>query len=127
MPGGMPRIRILLDQNAPLGLRRILGGYEVATAASLGWSTVENGDLVRAAEQAGFAVLITCDRNIRYQQNLVGRQLALIELTTNQWATIRDNVAEVLAVIQTATPGSYATVRFPKPPRRRRPYSHIEG
>lgn len=58
MPGGMPRIRILLDQNAPLGLRRILGGHEVATAASRGWSTVENGDLIRAAEQAGFAVLI---------------------------------------------------------------------
>jgi hypothetical protein len=49
-------------------------------------------------------------------------KLALIELTTNQWATIRDNIADVLAVIETATPGSYATIRFPKPSRRRRPY-----
>ena len=126
MPGGMPRIRILLDQNAPLGLRRLLTGHDVVTAARQGWSTIQNGDLIRAAEEAGFAVLITCDRNIRYQQNLLGRQLELIELTTNQWATIRDNIADVLAVIETASPGSYATVRFPRPPRRRRPYRRLE-
>lgn len=63
MPGGMPRIRILLDQNAPLGLRR-LSGHDVVTAARLGWSTIQNGDLIRAAEEAGCTVLITCDRNI---------------------------------------------------------------
>jgi hypothetical protein len=122
MPGGMPRIRILLDQNAPLGLRRLLTGHEVATAASLGWSTIQNGDLIRAAEAAGFTVLITCDQNIRYQQNLAGRHLALIELTTNRWATIRENIADVLALVDAATPGDYATLSFSKPPRRRRPY-----
>jgi hypothetical protein len=120
MPGGMPSIRILLDQNVPLGLRRVLAGHEVVTAARLGWSTIQNGDLIRSAEDAGFAVLITCDRNIRYQQNLAGRQLALIELTTNRWATIRDNIAGVLAIIETMSPGGYATIRFPRPPRRRR-------
>jgi hypothetical protein len=76
----MPRIRILLDQNAPLGLRRLLSGHNVATAARLGWSTIQNGDLIRAGEEAGFAVLVTCDRNIRHQQNLAGRQLALTGL-----------------------------------------------
>jgi hypothetical protein len=126
MPGGMPRIRILLDQNAPFGLRRLLTRHDVATAAGLGWSTIQNGDLIRAAEEAGFAVLITCDRNIRHQQNLVGRQLALIELTTNQWVTIRDNFANVLSVVETARPGSYATIRLPRPPRRRRPYPRVE-
>lgn len=64
MPGGMPRIRILLDQNALLGLRRLLTGYDVVTAAPLGWSTIQNDDLIRAAEEAGCTVLITCDRNI---------------------------------------------------------------
>jgi hypothetical protein len=126
MPGGMPSIRILLDQNAPFGLRRLLAGHVVATAAGLGWSTIHNGDLIRAAEAAGFAVLITCDQNIRYQQNLAGRQLALIELTTNRWTTIREHIADVLAIIETAAPGSYATVRFPKPARRRRPYPRLE-
>jgi hypothetical protein len=86
MPGGMPSIRILLDQNAPFGLRRLLTCHAVATAAGLGWSTTHNGDLIRAAEAPGFAVLITCDQNIRYQQNLAGRQLALIELAANRWA-----------------------------------------
>ncbi|MGD0431617.1 MAG: hypothetical protein ABSA58_11055 [Acetobacteraceae bacterium] len=126
MPGGMPRTRILLDQNAPLGLRRLLIGHDVVTSASLGWSTIQNGELIRAAEEAAFAVLITCDRNIRHQQNLAGRQLAVIELTTNQWVTIRDNNADLLAVIETVSPGSYATIRFPKPPKRRRPHPRRE-
>ena len=122
----MPGIRILLDQNGPFGLRGLLTGHDVATAAGLGWSTITNGDLIRAAEGAGFAVLITCDRNIRHQQNLMGRQLALIELTTNQWATIRDNFADVLSNVETAPPGSYATIRLPRPARRRRPYPRVE-
>ena len=103
----MPRIRILPGQNAPLGL---LTGHDVVTVARLGSSTIQNGDLIRAAEEAGFAVLITWDRNIRYQQQLTGRQLTLIELTTNQWATIRDHIADVQAVIETATPRAANTM-----------------
>jgi hypothetical protein len=69
----MPSIRILPDQNAPFGLRRLLTGHAVATAAGLGWSTIHNGGLIRATEAAGFAVLITCDQNTQYQQNLTAR------------------------------------------------------
>jgi hypothetical protein len=68
----MPRIRILLDQNTPLGLRRFLTEHEVVPARSMGWATIEHGALIRAAEEAGFLILITCDRNIRYKQNLTG-------------------------------------------------------
>jgi hypothetical protein len=114
--------RILLDQNAPLGLRRALTGYEVIPARTMGWATMENGALIDAAEAAGFAILITCDRNIRYQQNLGDRQIALIELTTSVWPVIRGHLPEVLAAIGAATRGSYATVSFPRPPLRRRPF-----
>jgi hypothetical protein len=116
-------VRILLDQNAPLGLRRALTGYEVVPARSMGWATTENGALIRAAEAAGFAILITCDRNIRYQQNLAERQIALIELTTSVWPVILNHLPDVLAAVAAATPGSYATVRFPRPPLRRRPFA----
>jgi hypothetical protein len=89
----------------------------------MGWAAIENGALIRAAEEAGFAILITCDRNIRYQQNLVGRGIALIELTTTIWPVIRPRVHEVLAAVQEAAPGSYATVTFDRPPLRRRPFN----
>ena len=56
------------------------------------------------------------------KQNLVGRKIALIELTTTHWETIRDNFPEVTAAITDAKAGGYAMVRLPKPPRVRRPY-----
>jgi hypothetical protein len=121
MQGRMLPTRILLDQNTPLGLRRALTDYEVIPARAMGWAMIENGALIRAAEEAGFAILITCDRNIRYQQNLTGRKIALIELTTAIWPVIRPRVPDVLVAVQAATPGSYATVTFPRPRLRRRP------
>ncbi len=122
----MPRTRILLDQNTPIGLRRLPSACEVITAASMGWEAVENGDLIQAAEHAGFAVLIICDRNIRYQQNSGERLIALIELTTNHWADIRANSAGLRAAIEAATPGSYATVTIPRSALRRRPFPRTE-
>jgi hypothetical protein len=123
MPGPMPRTRILLDQNTPLGLRHFLTGHDVVPARSMGWAMIENGALIKAAEEAGFAILITCDRNIRYQQNLTGRQIAVIELTTSTWPVIRARLDDVIAAVQSATPGSYITVTFPRPPKRRRPFN----
>jgi hypothetical protein len=115
-------VRILLDQNAPLSLRRALTEYEVIPARSMGWATMESGVLTRAAEAAGFAILIACDRKIRYQQNLAGRHIALIELTTSVWSVIRDHLPDVWSAIAAATQGSYATVGFPRPPLRRRQF-----
>ena len=83
---------------------------------------MENGALIHAAEAAGFAIVITCDRNNRYEQNLAGRQIALIELTTSVWPVIRDHRPDVLAAIAAATPGTYATIGFPGPPLRRRQF-----
>jgi hypothetical protein len=88
----------------------------------MGWGEVTNGDLIRAAEDAGFAVLITCDRNIRYQQNLTGRRIALIEIVGDGWPVIRDHLDQILAAIATAQPGSYSVVALPRPPLRRRLY-----
>jgi hypothetical protein len=66
--------------------------------------------------------MITADRNIRYQQNMSGRTIALIEVTTTHWETIRDNAASLRNAIETSQPGSYVMVGLPKPPRRRRVY-----
>jgi len=109
----------------PRGLRAALSAYQVETAHQRGWAALTNGDLLAAADAAGFDAMITADRNIRYQQNLAGRRIALIELTTSHWETIRDNIADLLAAIELATPGNDAAVSLPRPPKRRRPYERL--
>lgn len=65
------------------------------------------------AERAGFDVLVTTDRNIRYQQNLMGRKLALVVLEHSQWPMVKLVAASIAAVVDTAKPGSFAEVRVP--------------
>jgi hypothetical protein len=118
-------LRILLDENIPAPLRRLIVGHEVTTAFDIGWAGISNGRLIAAAEAAGFEVLITADSNIRYQQNLTGRRIALIVLSTNIWPTIRANPAAILAAVQAVSPGSYVAVSLGRPQRRRRPFSPL--
>lgn len=114
--------RILLDQNAPLGLRKILIGHHVRTAYEMGWDALANGVLLAAAERAGFDIMVTSDQNIEHQQNLTRHRIALVVLTTNHWLTIRSAADAVLAACLTAGPGTYSVVDLPPPPRRRRSY-----
>ena len=81
-------MRILFDQGTPVPLRRFLTDHDVATAYERGWSCVTNGDLIRLAELNGFELLITTDTNLRYQQNLRGRSLTILVLTTTSWPRI---------------------------------------
>ena len=111
--------RILLDQNAPFGLRHILTGYDVKTAYDMGWDAIANGRLLSAAEAASFAIMVTSDQNIAHQQNLSGRRLALVVLTTNHWLTVKSRAASVLEACDKAGEGTYSVVQFPLPPRRR--------
>ena len=73
-------MRILFDHGTPFPLRGALTGHSIARAQDLGWDRLSNGELLTAAEQAGFALLLTTDKNIRYQQNLAGRTIAILVL-----------------------------------------------
>lgn len=73
-------MRILFDQGTPEPFRKYLAKHAVRTAYEEGWSRLRNGDLLTAAEAAGFEVFVTTDKNIRYQQNLEGRQIAIVVL-----------------------------------------------
>ena len=77
----------LLDVCTPVQLRQALSHHQVRTAAKMGWGELGNGELLRVAEAAGFDVLIICDKNLRHQQNLAGRTLAILELWTNHRPT----------------------------------------
>ena len=115
-------MRLLLDQCTPLGLTKILAVHDVVRAAAMGWAEVSNGDLIAAAEEAGFDVLVTSDHSIRYQQNLTGRQIALVVLLTNNWPVLQAGTTAIIEAVNGTRPGSYQEVAFPRPRLRRRPY-----
>jgi predicted nuclease of predicted toxin-antitoxin system len=106
-------VLILLDNNAPRGLVRALAGHTVVEARERGWATLQNGELLNAAEEAGFDVIVTSDKGIRYQQNLEGRKIALVVLTKGRWRLVRRMLTEIADVVNSAAPGSYAEVVIP--------------
>ncbi len=105
---------ILFDHGTPKGLIRALAGHTVHTAQAKGWDTLSNGALLKIAEDAGFEVLVTTDRRIRYQQNLAARPIALVVLIeSTKWSRVRQHTDRIAAAIAAATPGSYAEVKIP--------------
>jgi hypothetical protein len=83
-------LRILFDKHVPVGVRRFLLTHEVHTVVEMRWHPqLENGELLKVAEQAAFDVMVTSDQNIQYQQNLTGRTLALVVLGSNIWPVVR--------------------------------------
>jgi predicted nuclease of predicted toxin-antitoxin system len=106
-------MRVLFDQATPVPIRSFLEGHTVSTAAHEGWDRLQNGELLNAAEAAGFDVLLTTDKNMRYQQNLTGRKIAIIVLGRQQWPELRPHVHLVVAAVNAATPGAYVEVEIP--------------
>jgi len=104
---------ILFDQGTPLGIRESLHNHTVRTAHEQGWSTLLNGELLHVAEQAGFDVLLTTDKNLVYQQNLSERKIAIVVLGRGRWSLIRPVLAQVVRAINEAKSGSYAVVEVP--------------
>lgn len=104
---------VLFDQGTPVPLRLFLKGHVVETAAQRGWDKLKNGELLKAAEEAGFEVFLTPDKNIRYQQNLGIRTIAIIVLGNPQWPVLQHHVNRVVAAVNEAKPGGYVEVDIP--------------
>ncbi|MGO9340751.1 MAG: hypothetical protein ACLPY1_25025 [Terracidiphilus sp.] len=104
---------ILFDQATPVPLRPYLKPHTVRTAAQQGWDKFKNGDLLNAAEEAGFELLLTTDKNMRYQQNLAWRKIAILVLGQQQWNLLRPHVQLVVDAVKAAIPGSYTEVEIP--------------
>ena len=107
-------MKVLFDQGTPAPLRRALVAHIVETANERGWSELQNGDLIAAAEAAGFEVFVTTDRNLKYQQNLTGRRLAIVVLLTTSWPRLRQALPVVADAVDSATPGAYREVSVPR-------------
>lgn len=106
-------MKVLFDQNTPRPLARFLAGHEVLRAAELGWQRLSNGELISSAEAHGFDVMITADRNLRYQQNLTGRKLAIIVLPSGRWPEVKPYISAIIQTIGSARPGGYAEITLP--------------
>jgi len=104
---------ILFDNGTPAPLRHFLRGHAVVEAIERGWDRLSNGQLIAAAEAAGFDLILTTDKNIRYQQNLSNRRMAFVVLGNQQWPALRRYVDRVVLAVDAATPGSYTEVEIP--------------
>ena len=106
-------MKVLFDNGTPKPIAACLIGHEVTYARKIGWHELENGELIQRAEEAGYDVLLSTDKNIRYQQNLTGRKIALVVLGNQQWPIVRLHLDRIAAVVDACTPGSYAEVEIP--------------
>ena len=106
-------MKVLFDHNLPHKLRTELSSlcqHEIVTASWMGWRKLKNGELLQAAEENSFDVFVTGDQTLAYEQNLADRRMAILALSANNWPIIKDYVAEILAAINSAAPGSFQTV-----------------
>jgi hypothetical protein len=104
---------ILFDNGTPAPLRYVLNDHVIVEAIERGWDRLVNGELIAAAEAAGFELLLTTDKNMRYQQNLKDRRIAFVIIGNQQWPILRRDVERVVAAVNAATPGSVTEVEIP--------------
>jgi hypothetical protein len=106
-------MRILFDHGTPSGIAAALSGHDVTEAIERGWDRISNGELLTVAEAAGFDVLLTTDKGIRYQQNLTGRKITIVVLGNSTWRIVRLYLERIALAVAEATPGSYSEVDIP--------------
>jgi len=103
---------ILFDHGIPAPLVSFLKNHTVKKAKDMGWDKLGNGELLAAAENAGFEMLLTTDKNIRYQQNLAIRNIAVVVLGNAQWPVLRSHVDRVVAAVDATWPGTCVEVEI---------------
>jgi hypothetical protein len=108
-------MRVLFDHSTPAPLRYARKSHVVVETVERGWERLANGALLDAAESAGFEILITADKNMRYQQNLAGRKIALVVIGNAQWPVLGRHAERVVIAVNAAQPGSYTLVNIPHP------------
>jgi hypothetical protein len=104
---------ILFDHGTPSPLSSFLRDHTVKKTKDLGWDTLSNGELLTAAEEAAFEIFLTTDKNIRYQQNLADRTIAIVVLGNSRWPVVQRYAERVVAAVSAAKPGTYTEVEIP--------------
>lgn len=105
-------MKILLDECVPWPLHRFLNNHECSTAQQQGWGGIKNGDLIRLAEMK-FDLFVTSDQSIRYQQNLAGRQIAILELSTNDFRRLKASAELIQSAVAKIQPKEFRQLAIP--------------
>lgn len=105
-------MRILLDECVPWPMHKLMAGHSCSTAQREGWRSIKNGELLRLAE-GRFDLFVTSDQNLRYQQNLSGRQIAILELSTNNLRRILPAAVLILSAVEAVQPGEFRMLDIP--------------
>lgn len=106
---------VLFDNGTPRTLARyLIDRHTVTEARARGWEELGNGQLLSEAEAAGFQVLVTTDRNLRYQQNLAERKIAVVVLGKGRWTVIKRHIEQIVDAVNEARPGTYAEIEMPE-------------
>ena len=113
-------MKVLLDENLDRALRKLLGSHDVFTASYMGWNGIQNGALLRVAEETGIDVLLTGDQTLAYEQNLAGRRIAIVALSAIKLPIIFESLSRIIAAIDRDEPGSYQLVECGDFSRKRR-------
>jgi len=106
-------VLVLFDQGAPVPLRNHLSSHQVSTVYELGWASLKNGDLLQQAESHGFDVLVTTDQNLKYQQNLADRKIAIVVLSTTSWPRIQKVLPNIVETINSIKQDGYVEISVP--------------
>jgi hypothetical protein len=105
-------LKILLDESVPRLVKRSLSSWPITTVQELGWSAIKNGELLARARVQGFTIIITADRNLRYQQP-AQRELAILVLPTNRASVIRTLLPEIDTALRGLRPGDLIELPLP--------------
>jgi hypothetical protein len=114
-------VRVLPDENLPHQLRAHLPDHDVSTAVYVGFGGFKNGELLEAAEDAGYEVLLTGDLSLEYQQNITGRKIAVVSLSANSWRIVQHHIPAIARAIASVQPGSFSRVDCGKYRASRKP------
>jgi len=106
-------MRILFDQGVPRGLAASLRSHDVTEARALNWERISNGALLKLAEDTGFNLLMTTDKNVRYQQNVADRKISIVVLGQSPWWLVRQHLEAIVVAVNAPTPGSFVEVDIP--------------
>jgi predicted nuclease of predicted toxin-antitoxin system len=106
-------MRILFDHGTPSDIAKALSGHDIVEAIDRGWEQISNGELLAAAEEDGFDLLLTTDKNIRYQQNLTARKIGIVVLGNSTWRIVRLHLDRFRQIVNKTTPGNYVEIEIP--------------
>jgi len=104
-------LKVLLDENLPRALLRVLSHHEVQTVDSMGWKGIKNGELLKLVEAQRFDVFLTGDKNLAMQHNLKGRRLTLLVMSAVNWPIIEPYLPAICKAVDEAQPETVGTVQ----------------